>query len=134
MAKKLSGDRILFIVTVALVVFGLLMVFSSSAMLATENYGNPRAFFWRQLAWAAMGVFTMWVLMHMDYRILRHPAVVFPGICVALSLLGLVLVTDRHQATHRWLRWGMLSFQPSELAKLMLIVFLAYFLEKRADK
>ncbi|MBI2816133.1 MAG: putative lipid II flippase FtsW [Acidobacteria bacterium] len=134
MARKLSGDRILFIVTVSLVVFGLLMVFSSSVMLATANYGSPRAFFWRQLAWAAMGMVALWFLMHMDYRILRHPAIVFPGICVALAMLGLALVADPHQATHRWLRWGMFSFQPSEFAKLMLVVFLAYFLEKRVGK
>jgi cell division protein FtsW len=134
MAKRLSGDRILFIVTVSLVVFGLLMVFSSSAMLATENYGNPRAFFWRQLAWAVLGIVAMLLLMRLDYRLLRHPAVLFPGIFVALAMLAVALVTDPHQATHRWLRWGVFSFQPSEFAKLMLVLFLAYFLEKRSGQ
>ena len=134
MAKRLSGDRILFIVTVSLVVFGLLMVFSSSVMLATERYGNPRAFFWRQLAWAALGIAAMWLLMRLDYRILRHPAILFPGTFVALGMLVLALVTGPHQKTHRWLRWGIFSLQPSEFAKLMLVLFLAYFLEKRAGK
>lgn len=134
MAKRLSGDRILFVVTISLVVFGLLMVFSSSAMLATENYGDPRAFFWRQLAWAVMGIAAMWVLMRVDYRILRHPAVLFPGIFIAIGMLVLALLTDPHQKTHRWLRWGIFSLQPSEFAKLMLVLFLAYFLEKRSGR
>src|SRR5579885_1246280 len=132
MAKRLSGDRILFTATIALVAFGLLMVFSSSAVLATYHYGSPRAFFWRQLAWAVMGLAAMLVLMRIDYRILRHPAILFPGMCVALVMLGVALVTDPHQATHRWLRWGVFSLQPSEFAKLMLVLFLAYLLEKRS--
>ena len=132
MAKRLHGDRILFIVTISLVVFGLLMVFSSSAVMATERYGSPRAFFWRQLIWAAMGIAAMLLLMRLDYRILRHPAILFPGIFLALMMLALALVTDPHQQTHRWLRWGMFSLQPSEFAKLMLVLFLAYFLEKRS--
>ena len=134
MAKRLCGDRILFIVTISLVVFGLLMVFSSSAMLATERYGSPRAFFWRQLAWAVMGIIAMLLLMRLDYRLLRHPAILFPGIFVALAMLAVALVMDPHQATHRWLRWGLLSLQPSEFAKLMLVLFLAYFLEKRSGQ
>lgn len=76
----------------------------------------------------------MWLLMRLDYRILRHPAILFPGTFLALGLLVLVLVTDPHQKTHRWLRWGIFSLQPSEFAKLMLVLFLAYFLEKRAGK
>jgi len=81
--------------------------------------------------WAVMGLGAMLVLMRMDYRILRHPAILFPGIFLALMMLAVALVTDPHQATHRWLRWGMFSLQPSEFAKLMLVLFLAYFLEKR---
>ena len=73
MAKRNSGDRILFIVTVTLVVFGLLMVFSSSAILATEHYSNPRGYFWRQMVGAAFGVLAMLILMRVDYRKLRHP-------------------------------------------------------------
>src|SRR5713226_8108441 len=97
MAKRLSGDRILFVVTVALVAFGLLMVFSSSAVLSTDRYGSPRAFFWRQLAWAVLGLAAMWLLMRVDYRIWRHPAVLFPGMFLALGMLALALVTDAHQ-------------------------------------
>lgn len=134
MAKKASGDRLLYIATVALVLFGLLMVFSSSAMLATDRYGGPRAFFWRQLLWAVFGMAAMFGLMHLDYKLLRHPAVLFPGLFITIASLGFVLVTDRHQATHRWLRWGLLSLQPSEFAKITLVLFLAYFLERRISQ
>jgi len=132
MAKRLHGDRILFVIALLLVLFGLLMVFSSSAVLATYRYGSPRAFFWKQLVWAALGIGAMLLLMRLDYRIWRHPTILFPGIFLALSMLVVALVTDPHQQTHRWLRWGILSLQPSEFAKLMLVLFLAYFLEKRS--
>ena len=79
MAKRFSSDRILFAVTLSLVFFGLLMVISSSAILATDQYGSPHTFFWKQLAWAAMGIVAMLSLMRLDYRRLRHPAVLFPA-------------------------------------------------------
>ena len=134
MAKRFSFDRILFTVTLALVFFGLLMIFSSSALLATDQYGSPYAFFWKQLAWTATGIVAMLFLMRLDYRRLRHPTVLFPGIFLAFVLLVIVLMTDAHQHTNRWLRWGPFSVQPSEFAKLMLVLFLAYFLEKRRQR
>ena len=131
MAKRYSTDRILFAVTLSLVFFGLVMVFSSSALLAADQYGSPYIFLVRQMAWAGLGIAAMLLLMRLDYRHLRHPAVIFPGIFFTFVLLAAVLMTDAHQQTNRWLRWGSFSLQPSEFAKLMLVLFLAYFLEKR---
>ncbi|MBI4442817.1 MAG: putative lipid II flippase FtsW [Acidobacteria bacterium] len=134
MAKQISSDRVLFGVTLTLVVVGLVMVFSSSAALAAERYGSAYTFFWRQLGWAALGGVALFVLMRVDYRRLRHPAVLFPGVFLALAMLAGVLLTEAHQQTNRWLRWGVLSFQPSELAKLVVVVFLAFWLERRSEK
>ena len=134
MENRLSSDRILFNSTLALVVFGLLMVYSSSAPLATEQLGDAAAIFRRQAAWAVLGVAAMLLLMRIDYRLFANPAVLFPGIFVSIVLLVVVLWTAPHQQTHRWLRWGSLSFQPSELAKLMLVIFLAYWLQRRAGR
>ena len=134
MTSRLSPDRLLFFSTVALVGFGLLMVYSASAPLATEQFGDPASIFWRQAVWAVLGVGAMLVLMRLDYRRLAHPAVLFPGIFFALVLLVLVLWTAPHQQTNRWLRWRALSFQPSEFAKLMLVVFMAWWLAQRSGR
>src|SRR3989304_9199587 len=130
MDKRFSSDRILFGTTLALVVLGLLMVYSSSAAVAADRDGSASAIFLRQLAWAALGLGAMWFFMRVDYHILRHPAVLFPGISLTLTFLVAVLLVAPHQQTHRWFRWGPFSFQPSELAKLVLVIFLAYWLEK----
>jgi len=72
--------------------------------------------------------------MRVDYRYLRHPAILFPGIFLALVMLVAALWLPPHQQTHRWLRWSALSFQPSEFAKIILVIFLADWLEKRCGK
>ena len=131
MAKRLHSDRILFVTTLALVVFGLVMVFSSSAVISSEQFGSAYVFLMRQLVWGVAGLVTMLMVMRVDYRHYRHPAFVFLALSVSLALLVLVLFADRSHNTHRWFRWGPVSFQPSELSKPVLIVFLAWFLERR---
>ena len=73
----------------------------------------------------------MFWLMNTDYRKLRQPRVIFTALGVTLLLLIAVFFLDRSHATHRWIRLGPLSLQPSELAKLAVIFYLAWFLELR---
>jgi cell division protein FtsW len=131
MAKRVSVDKTLFIVTLLLVFLGLVMVFSASAVMAEERYGSPYTFVVRQLLWAIAGVIAMLGLMNLDYRRLKHPAVVFSLLGVTMLLLLAVFFFDRSHNTHRWMRLGSFTFEPSELAKPALILFLAYFLEGR---
>ena len=131
MPKRLHSDRLLFLTTLALVVFGLVMVFSASAVLSADQFGSAYTFLGRQLAWAVAGVAAMLGLMRVDYHHYRSPAVVFALLFLALFLLAAVLLWDGAHNTHRWFRWGLFSFQPSELAKPVVIIFLAWFLEKR---
>jgi cell division protein FtsW len=102
--------------------------------MASEELGSSTAYFWRQLSWAILGIGAMLLLMRVDYRYLSHPAVLFPGIFLAITMLVMVLFTAPIQNTNRWIRVGMVSFQPSEFAKLMCILFLAYWLDKRAGR
>jgi cell division protein FtsW len=132
MAKRVSVDRWLFTVTMLLVFVGLVMVFSASAVMARERFGSPYAFLLKQLVWAAAGIVAMVVAMGVDYRDLRHPGLVFSLLGVTTLLLMSVFFLDRSHNTHRWIHAGGFSFQPSELAKPVLIIFLAYFLESRA--
>jgi cell division protein FtsW len=100
--------------------------------MARERFGSPYAFLLKQLVWAAAGLGAMVVAMRVDYRRYKHPALVFSLLGLTTLLLISVFFLDRSHHTHRWFRLGGFSFQPSELAKPVLILFLAYFLEGRA--
>jgi cell division protein FtsW len=132
MAKRVSVDRWLFTVTMLLVFVGLVMVFSASAVMAQERFGSEYAFLSKQLLWAGAGLVAMVVTMRLDYRRYKHPAMVFSLMGLTMLLLISVFFLDRSHNTHRWIHAGGFSFQPSELAKPVLILFLAYFLETRA--
>ena len=132
MAKRVSVDRWLFTVTMLLVFLGLVMVFSASAVMARERFGSPYAFLSKQLIWAVAGLVAMVIAMRVDYRRYKHPALVFSLMGFTTLLLISVFFLDRSHNTHRWIHAGGFSFQPSELAKPVLILFLAYFLDSRA--
>ncbi len=131
MAKRVSVDRWLFTVTMLLVFVGLVMVFSASAVMARERFGSAYAFLSKQLIWAVAGLVAMVITMRLDYKRYKSPALVFSFMGVTTLLLISVFFLDRSHNTHRWIHAGGFSFQPSELAKPVLILFLAYFLESR---
>jgi len=129
MPRRLENDRWLFIVTLALCLLGAVMIFSASAVTAEHEYGHSYIFLLRQAAWLGIGLAGMFVLMRTDYRRLREPAVVYAVLCaVGLMLVGAFFL-DKSHATHRWIRFGPIGIQPSELAKLAVILYLAWFLD-----
>jgi cell division protein FtsW len=130
-ARKLKSDRILFAAVVVLVLLGALMVFSASAVVASERYGHSYYFLARQGAAAVLGLAAMVVVMNVNYRDLRRPALVFPALALQLILLVAVFFADRAHHAHRWFHAGFVNFQPSELSKIVLVLFLAYFLDLR---
>ncbi len=136
MPKRVSVDKWLFTTTLLLVFAGLVMVFSASAVMAKENlhYHSAYYFLLRQFMWACAGLTAMLVLMSIDYHRYRTPKVVFPLLGLTVLLLLSVFLLDRSHNTHRWFRAGPLSFQPSEVAKLALILFLAWFLEQKTKQ
>ena len=134
MAKKLSSDSSLFAVTVAMLGVGLVMVWSASSVLAQEAHGNAYHFLVRQVVWAAVGLTGMVAAMRFDYRKLRRPGAVYLAAGSSTFLLILVLFLRPVNDVHRWLKIGALSFQPAELAKLTIVLFLAYHLERRGDR
>jgi cell division protein FtsW len=99
--------------------------------MAKERYGSGYFFLLRQLGWATAGILAMVLAMKIDYRRYKHPAVVFSLLGATTLLLISVFFLDRAHHTHRWFHLGPLSFQPSEMAKPALILFLAFFLESR---
>jgi len=130
-AKRVSADRWLFGLTLLMVSAGLVMVFSASAIMAKEKFGSETAFLVRQGLYALLGLIAMFALMNLDYRKLNRPALVFTTLGVTSLFLAAVFLLDRSHNTHRWIKLGILSFQPSELAKPAIILFMAHFLESR---
>jgi len=131
MPRSAQPDRWLFSSTIALCFIGAVMVFSASAVTAREQFGSGYVFIGRQLVWLVLGLAGMIGLMNFDYRKLRQPAVIFSGLCVVIVLLCAVFFLDKSKATHRWIRFGPVGFQPSEMAKLVVILYLSWFLEWR---
>ena len=135
MPRRLENDRWLFGVTLALCLFGAVMILSASAVTAEQQYGHSYIFLARQAAWLLLGLAGMFVLMRTDYRKLREPAVIYPVVCVVLLMLVGTFFLDKSHATHRWIKFGPVNIQPSELAKLAVILYLAWFLDlKRRGK
>jgi cell division protein FtsW len=130
-AKRVSVDRWLFTVTLLLIFVGLVMVFSASAVMAKERYGSGYFFLLRQMGWAAGGLLVMVAAMQIDYKHYKRPALVFSVLGLTTVMLISVFFLSNAHHTHRWIHWGPFSFQPSEMAKPALILFLAFFLENR---
>lgn len=129
MAKKRAFDKVLFTAVVVLSVFGLVMVYSASAPRTESFFGHP--LFVRQAAAAVVGLAAMGLTMHLDYRVLRRPLVIYALLAGVLALLVAVLFHPPINNTRRWLVVGPLSVQPSELAKLVMVPFLAYLIDRR---
>src|SRR4029077_8871027 len=129
MPRRLENDKWLFRVTLGLCLLGAVMIFSASAVTAENEYHHSYYFLLRQAAWLFIGLAGMFVLMRTDYRKLREPLVVYSVLCVVGLLLVGTFFLDKSHATHRWIRFGPVGIQPSELAKLAAILYLAWFLD-----
>jgi cell division protein FtsW len=135
MPRKLVPDLWLFGCVVALVSVGVVMVYSASAIVAADRFQDPYLFLKKQLFWAALGFGCLWGAMSVDYRHWRRAVV--PLLALSLGLLVLVLIPPFGQeinGTRRWFRWGPVSFQPAELAKFSLVLYLASFLDKKREE
>jgi len=130
MAYKPSSDKILFFTAGFLAIFGLVMVYSASSVIASSKHGMSSYFFLRQLVYAGIGLFSLIVLMKMNYHVWQKPKVLLIVLSISILLLLLVFTQPEVNYAHRWLRFGSASFQPSEIAKLFGIMFIAWYLQK----
>jgi cell division protein FtsW len=134
MPRKLVPDMWLFGAAVVLLSAGVVMVYSASAIVAADRFHDPYFFLKKQLFWAVLGAACLWGALRLDYR--RLEGLVLPLLIFAGVLLVLVLVSPFGQAingTRRWIRLGPISFQPAELAKLALVLYLAAFLARTGE-
>jgi len=132
MFSRLRIDWFMFALAAGLAVFGTLMVYSASAMISQrETHGATQfSYFYKQLLFTVVGIGTMYVASRIDYRVLQNEYVVYGLLAITVILLIAVFAFPEINGARRWIRFGGFSFQPSELAKISLPVFLAYFLTK----
>ena len=127
-------DSWLLMVVLALLCIGLVMVYSASAFMAVRTYGDASYIFQKQLLFVIMGVIVMLITMRIDYRQWRRFSLA--GMMITLPLLIIVLRFGRSAyGASRWLTFGsFLSFQPSELAKLILALYIADWLASKGNQ
>ncbi|HZE71426.1 MAG TPA: putative lipid II flippase FtsW [Pyrinomonadaceae bacterium] len=134
MARKLAPDKWLFAATVGLALFGVVMVYSASAVMAQRENGSQFYYVIKQGMWLTIGFGVMLGAMQFNYQQLKRRRLVFGLFTVTLLMLIAVFAFSKTNGAHRWIKLNVFSVQPSELSKLALTIFLAYFLEKRAGE
>jgi cell division protein FtsW len=134
MARKLQADKWLFAATAGLALFGIVMVYSASAVMAAQENGNQYYYVIKQAVWTLIGFGAMLAAMHFDYQLLRNRAIIYGLLALTVLMLLAVFGFSRINGAHRWIKFAGFSIQPSEVSKLALALFLAYFFEKRAGE
>jgi cell division protein FtsW len=126
-------DKTLLVVTLLLVAGGVVMVFSSSGVLADEKFRQPFYFLIQQALGAGVGIGLLVVLLRIRKPFFRNPGVVYGLLVLTGGLLLLCFLMPSVAGTHRWILLRGVRFQPSELAKISLVLFLAYTLDRKKD-
>lgn len=135
MPRKANPDFLLLVLVTVLVVLGVVMIYSASAIVALKDYKTPYYYLYRQLIWVAVGSVVLWTAVRIDYHHYRHFAALVAGGAVLLLVAVLVPPFGSVKAgVRRWIDLGPLAFQPSELAKPALVIFLSHVLVKKRDQ
>ena len=124
----------MFAAAAGLALFGVVMVYSASSIIAHQENGNPYYYFIKQAIWTVIGFVAMIFAMNFDYQRLRNRKIVYALLVLTVLMLLAVFAFPRINGAHRWIKLAGFSIQPSEVSKLALAIFLAYFLEKRAGE
>jgi cell division protein FtsW len=134
MARKLQADEWLFAGVVALALFGVIMVYSASAIVAAGENHSQYFYVMRQGMWTLIGLAAMFVGMRFDYGLLRQEKIAYGLLALTFVLLLAVFAFPPINGARRWIRFAGFSMQPSEISKLALAIFLARFFERRAGR
>jgi len=134
---KKHYDRILFITILMLLIISVVMVYSSSSVVALTSYDDSAYFMKRQILWVLIGFALMSITMHVDHHLLSDRRAVLAILIISLVLFAGTLlpgIGTTINGSRRWLRYGILSFQPSEFAKFAFIVYMSYYIAKKGER
>ncbi|MBU4203481.1 MAG: putative lipid II flippase FtsW [Acidobacteria bacterium] len=132
--KPFAFDRPLFFITLILVTLGIVMVFSASGVLSSERFGHPFHYLIHQLFGAGVGFSLILILMRLEIPLYENLFVIYSFLVLTMVLLVLCLFMPAERQVQRWIILPNFRFQPSELAKLSLILFLAGFIALKKEK
>ncbi|MBM3284374.1 MAG: cell division protein FtsW [Candidatus Aminicenantes bacterium] len=132
--RPFGFDKTLGLITFALLAVGFIMVFSSSAVLAEEKYHQSLYFLVQQFVGAGAGLAIILFILTVKKPFFQNPLVISGLLLLTLLLLALCFVMPPVARTNRWIQFFGIRFQPSELAKVSLVLFLAFYLEKKAGR
>ncbi len=133
--RRRDPDYVLYLTVVILLGFGIVMVFSASSIKSFVRYGDSYHFLKRQIIWVVIGLIAMTFTMKVNYQIYRRMAK--PILYTTIALLVLVLIPGvgkEINGSQRWLGYGSLTVQPSEIAKLGIIIFMAKYFSDKEEK
>ncbi len=133
MVKDIKFDKALIIVTALLVLFGLIMVYSSTMILAKEAFGDSFYFLKKQALWLLIGVIFAVIISSLKYPLYLNKKIVYALVIVSITGLILVFFTGKLNNSYRWVRFAGLSLQPSEFAKIGIVLYLSYALSRGID-
>lgn len=128
--SKIRTDWFLFGIVAVLSLFGAAMVYSASAMIALRESQSQFTYFYKQFAFTLAGLAIMFVVSRIDYRRYQSQWFVYGFLALTVLMLVAVFGFPSINGARRWIRFGGFSFQPSEMAKIALPVFLAFFLAR----
>ena len=133
--RRRDFDLWILITVLILLVIGVSMVYSASSYYALRIFGSKEYFLIRQLIWSVIGVFAMLFVSRLDY----HRIAQFSPIMILASIVLLILVLipgigSEVNESRRWFNFGFASFQPSEMAKLSVILFFSFTLSKNSER
>jgi cell division protein FtsW len=131
--RRYGFDKLLFLAVIGMIAFGLVMVFSSSAPRGIEERGNSFYYFLHQVIGAVTGLALLLCIMSWSRPFYQNPIFVYGLLTLTTGMLALALVMPAIRNANRWIHFGGFRFQPSELAKISLVLFLAYYLDRKKD-
>ena len=134
MFRVFGFDRGLFIITLALLIIGCIWVYSASSVQAAEKYHQQLYFFIQQAAGSVAGLIIIFALLNVRKPFFKSPYVVYALLAGTFFLLVLCFVMPSVARVNRWVQLMGIRFQPSELAKISLILFLAFYIEQKKDR
>ncbi|MBP1889723.1 cell division protein FtsW [Clostridium moniliforme] len=135
--RKPKGKRMgeidygIFCTIILLLAIGVVMVYSASSYYAMFHYNDSMHYLKRQVIWSVLGIAAMMFMMAFDYHKLKRYTLI--ALVATIPLLLLVFAFEGVNGAQRWIQLGPFSFQPSELAKYVVVLYLAMFLEKKGD-
>jgi cell division protein FtsW len=132
--RPFGFDKPLFFATLALILIGLIMVFSSSGVISSDKFGQPFYYFIHQIIGAAAGLILMGGILWVRKPFYQSATIVYALLLLTIFLLAVSLVMPAVSKTNRWIQFVGFRFQPSELAKISLILFFAYYLDRKKEK